>query len=101
MELQKCPYNEGECPQILQNKTQIELLTQKIDLQNQHICDKMDDIASDVKEMKTFLDEKLDDKIDSRIEAKWNEKVAKLTRWIVTSVVGSSGLTALITLLIK
>ena len=95
-----CPYGDN-CPQVITNKNSIELLTQKIDLQNQHINEKIDDIASDVREVKDFLNEGLDKKIDERIEAKWNEKVAKLTRWIVTSVVGSSGLTALITLLIK
>ena len=95
-----CPYGDN-CPQVITNKNSIELLTQKIDLQNQHINDKIDDIATSVREVKDFLNEGLDKKIDERIEAKWNEKVAKLTRWIVTSVVGSSGLTALITLLIK
>ena len=72
-----------------------------MDLQNKYIVEKIDDIATDVKEVKDFLNEGLDKKIDERIEAKWNEKVAKLTRWIVTSVIGSSGLTALITLLIS
>lgn len=95
-----CPYGDN-CPQVITNRNSIELLAQKIDLQNQHINEKMDSISSDVKEVKDFLNEGLDKKIDERIEAAWNKKVASLTKWIVTSVIGSSGLTALITLLIK
>lgn len=95
-----CPYGDS-CPQVTINRNSIELLAQKIDLQNQHINEKIDSISVDVREVKDFLNTGLDQKIDERIEAAWNAKVAKLTRWIVTSVIGSSGLTALITLLIK
>lgn len=101
MESQKCPYDGGECPQIMQNKTQIELLTQKIDLQQQHICDRMEDIASNVKEMKTFLNEKLDNKIDSRVSIAIDKLQAKMFRWCLGALLGSGGLSALITLLVK
>lgn len=96
----QCPYGDS-CPQFVGVSAEVRSLASKMDLQNKFIIEKMEDISSDVKEVKNFLNEGLDKKIDERIEAKWNEKVAKLTRWIVTSVIGSSGLTALITLLIS
>ena len=96
----QCPLND-KCPQYISVSAEVKNLSDKMDLQNKYIVEKIDDIATDVKEVKDFLNEGLDKKIDERIEAKWNEKVAKLTRWIVTSVIGSSGLTALITLLIS
>ena len=96
----QCPYGDN-CPQFVGVSSEVRSLASKMDLQNKFMIEKMEDISSDVKEVKNFLNEGLDKKIDERIEAKWNEKVAKLTRWIVTSVIGSSGLTALITLLIS
>ena len=95
-----CPYGNS-CPQVIAVEGEIKSVSDRIEIQNKFMVEKMNDISSDVKEVKDYLNQGLDKKIDERIEAKWNEKVARLTRWIVTSVVGSSGLTALITLLIK
>lgn len=96
----QCPYGDS-CPQYVGVSSEVRSLASKMDLQNKYVIEKMEDISSDVKEVKNFLNEGLDKKIDERIEAAWNKKVASLTRWIVTSVIGSSGLTALITLLIS
>ena len=96
-----CPYGNDKCPQYISVSAEVKNLSDKMDLQNKYVIDKMEDISSDVKEVKNFLNEGLDKKIDERIEAAWNKKVASLTRWIVTSVIGSSGLTALITLLLS
>ena len=96
-----CPYGNDKCPQYISVSAEVKNLSDKMDLQNKYVIEKMEDISSDVKEVKNFLNEGLDKKIDERIEAAWNKKVASLTRWIVTSVIGSSGLTALITLLLS
>lgn len=96
----QCPYGDS-CPQYVGVSAEVRSLASKMDLQNKYVIEKMEDISSDVKEVKNFLGEKLDQKIDERIEAAWAKKVAALTKWIVTSVITSSGLTALITLLIS
>ena len=98
--MEQCPYG-NDCPQIINNKNSIELLTQKIELQNTYMCEKMDSMASDVKEIKTFLNEKLDEKIDSRVEEALNKYQAKILRWIIATLLGSGGLSALIAVLIK
>lgn len=97
----QCPYGNDKCPQYIGVSAEVKNLSDKMDLQNKYVIDKIDDIATDVKEVKNFLNEGLDKKIDERIEAAWAKKVAAMTKWIVTSVIGSSGLTALITLLIS
>ena len=96
-----CPYGNDKCPQYISVSAEVKNLSDKMDLQNKYVIEKMEDISTDVKEVKSFLNEGLDKKIDERIEAAWNKKVASLTKWIVTSVIGSSGLTALITLLLS
>ena len=96
----QCPYNDN-CPQVLTNKNSIELITQKIELQNTYICEKMDSMASDIREVKNFLNEKLDEKIDARVEEALNKYQAKILRWIVCTLLGSGGLSAIIALLIK
>lgn len=95
-----CPYGDN-CPQVITNRNSIELLAQKIDLQNQHINEKMDSMAGDVREMKNFLSEKLDEKIDERIKTALDAYQAKILRWIVCTLLGSGGLSALLTLLLK
>ena len=96
----QCPYN-GECPQIINNSNEIKRLSERMDLQNQYIIEKIDTISSDVKDVKTFLNEGLEKKIDERIEAKLNEKTAHMAKWVVTAILGSGGLSALITFLMN
>lgn len=99
-ETMNCPYGDN-CPQVLANKNTIELITQKIELQNTYLCEKMDSMASDIKEVKNFLNEKLDEKIDARVEEALNKYQAKILRWIVCTLLGSGGLSAVIAFLIK
>lgn len=98
--MEQCPYG-NECPQILTNKNSIELIAQKIDMQNQFMVDKMSTMADDVREMKNFLSEKLDEKIDERVKTALDTYQAKILRWIVCTLIGSGGLSALLTLLLK
>lgn len=100
MEQVTCPF-DGQCPQVLNNGNDIKLLSNKFDMQQTYIIDKITDIGTDVKDMKTFLNEKLDEKIDARIESKLNEKTAKMSRWVITTILGSGGLTVLLNLLLN
>ena len=65
------------------------------------IVEKLDDLTSEVRDMKQSLGSDLDARIDARIEAKFNEKTAKMSRWVVTAILGSGGLSALISLLLS
>ena len=95
-----CPYG-GECPQVLSNSSEIKRIAERQELQDKYILEKINDMSEDLKEIKSALGPELDKRIDQRIEAKLNEKTAKMARWIITAVLGSGGLSALITLLIS
>ena len=95
-----CPY-EDNCPNVLKSENKIDLLSQKIDLQNQHMNDKLDEVISDVREIKLFLNEGLDKRIDSRINIALDKAQAKMFRWCLGALLGSGGLSALIAFLIK
>lgn len=95
-----CPY-EDNCPNVLKSENKIDLLSQKIDLQNQHMNDKLDEVISDVREIKLFLNEGLDKRIDSRINIAMDKAQAKMLRWCLGALLGSGGLSALLTLLLK
>lgn len=99
-EVTQCPYGDS-CPQFVGVSAEMRNLASKMDLQNKFVIEKMEDISSDVKDVKNFLGEKLDQKIDERIEAKLNEKTSKISRWVITSILGSGGLTVLINLLLN
>lgn len=99
-ETTNCPY-QNDCPQVIQNQSKIELLNQRLDMQQEYIVEKIDTIGSDVKEIKEFLNKDLDKYVDSRINIALDKMQAKMFRWCLGALLGSGGLSALIALLIK
>lgn len=97
----QCPYNGENCPAVLSNQNKIDLLTQKIELQNQHTNEKLDEMCSNVKEIKDFLNKELDKKIDERVQVQMDRFHAKVLRWLVITLLGSGGLSTLLTLILK
>ena len=95
-----CPYS-GDCPQVLNNSAEIKRIAERQELQDKYILEKINDMSEDLKEIKNALGPELDKRIDERIEAKMNEKTAKLARWVVGAIMGSGGLSAVITLLLN
>ena len=100
MEINHCPYG-SDCPQVLTNSAEIKMIAERQELQDKYILEKMNDMSSDIKEIKNAIGPELDKRIDERIEAKLNEKTAKMARWVVVSILGSGGLSALITTLLS
>lgn len=96
----QCPFN-GSCPQTIQNANEIEKLNERMELQNKYIIEKIDTIASDVREVKTFLNEKLDEKVDERVKIALDAYQAKILRWLLVTLLGSGGLSAIISLLLN
>lgn len=100
-EITQCPYNGESCPAVLSNQNKIDLLTQKIELQNEHANEKLDEMCSNVKEIKEFLNKELDKKIDERITMALDKYQARVFRWIIATLMGSGGLSAVLTLILK
>ena len=95
-----CPYGSA-CPQVISTEGEIKTLNEKIDIQQRYIVEKIDTIGTDVKEIKEFLNKDLDKYVDSRINIALDKMQAKMFRWCLSALLGSGGLSALITLLIK
>lgn len=96
----QCPYGSA-CPQVVSAEGEIKSVSDRIDLQNKYIVEKIDAIGSDVKEIKEFLNKDLDHYIDARVNISLDRTQAKVLRWIVATLLGSGGLATLISLLIK
>ena len=96
----QCPFGDS-CPQTLTNQSKLDLLAQKIELQNTHTNQKLDEVCGDLKEIKTFLNEKLDEKIDERVAIALDKVQARMFRWLIVTLLGSGGLSTLLTLLLK
>ena len=96
----QCPFGDS-CPQTLTNQSKLDLLAQKIELQNSHTNQKLDEVCGDLKEIKTFLNEKLDEKIDSRVKIALDAYQAKVLRWLVVTLLSSGGLSAVLTLILS
>lgn len=95
-----CPYGSN-CPQVIANEGEIRTLNEKIDIQQKYIVEKIDTIGSDVREIKEFLNKDLDRYVDSRINIAMDKLQAKMFRWCLGALLGSGGLSALLTLLLK
>ena len=95
-----CPYGDS-CPTVISNQNKIDLLSQKIELQSEHTNSKLQEVCDDLKEIKNFLNEKLDEKIDSRVKIALDAYQAKVLRWLIVTLLGSGGLSALLAFIIK
>ena len=96
----QCPYGSA-CPQVVSVEGEIKSISDKMDLQQKYIVEKIETIGSDVKEIKEFLNKDLDRYIDARINISLDRMQAKVLRWIIATLLGSGGLATLISLLIK
>lgn len=95
-----CPYGNA-CPQVISTEGEIRTLNEKIDIQQKYIVEKIDTIGNDVKEIKDFLNRDLDKYVDARINIALDKIQAKMFRWCLGALLGSGGLSVLLTLLIN
>lgn len=65
------------------------------------IVEKLDDLTTDVREMKDSLGTDFDRRVDERITAKLNEQKVSLVRWVITSLAGSGVLTVILNWLLN
>ena len=98
--MNECPYGDN-CPQTITNQTKLDMLAQKIELQNSYTNEKLDEVCGDLKEIKDFLNKGLEAKIDERVQIALDKYQAKMFRWCLTALLGSGGLSAIIAFLIK
>lgn len=95
-----CPYGDN-CPQVVSVTSDVKLLSNKIDTNQAFLVEKVSDISSDIKDLREFLTKDLNAYIDERIENALNKQKAATFKWVITSLLGSGGLSAIITLLLN
>lgn len=95
-----CPYGDN-CPQVMSANSDIKLLSNKMDTNQASLIEKVSDISTDIKELRGFLTKDLNKYIDERIENALNKQKAGAFKWVITSLLGSGGLSAVITLLLN
>lgn len=94
----QCPFGDS-CPTVLSNQSKIDLLAQKIELQNQFTNEKLQEVCDDLKEAKDFFKDGLVKMIDSRIDAKLNEQKAGILKWVISTAISSGALGSILTML--
>lgn len=63
------------------------------------ICDKLDDLTNEVREMKQTVGSDLDKRIDERVENALNKQKALILKWLIGVAVSSGTLGSILTLL--
>lgn len=63
------------------------------------ICDKLDDLTNEVREMKQTVGSDLDKRIDERVENALNKQKALILKWLIGVAVSSGTLGSILTML--
>lgn len=103
-------FNPKDCPVGVANEKNLEKLDTKVEMAIKRLEEKLDDMGknmekgfsitnkklADLEKSLTDLNEKLPTKIDERIEAKRNNRVWEILRWVIVSIGGTVGVTAIV-----
>lgn len=87
--------------EIEQIKADYKLLTTTMNLQNQSILEKLNDLIMEFKAIKKYLEEGIEKKIDERIALNEGKKAMAQRKWLWTTILSSGGLSAVISILFK
>lgn len=87
--------------EIEQIKADYKLLTTTMNLQNQSILEKLNDLITEFKTIKKYLEEGIEKKIDERIALNEGKKAMAQRKWLWTTILSSGGLSAVISILFK
>lgn len=87
--------------EIEQIKADYKLLTTTMNLQNQNILEKLNDLITEFKAIKKYLEEGIEKKIDERIALNEGKKAMAQRKLLWTTILSSGGLSAIISILFK
>ena len=82
-------------------KTDYAVLATTMNLNQQNIIEKLNELVNEFKEIRQYMDSKLDDRIDQRIQLNEGKKAISQRKFIWTTILSSGGLSALISILFK
>lgn len=82
-------------------KSEYNLLATTMNLNQQNILSKLNELVVEFKEIKKYMETGLDSRIDERIALNEGKKAISQRRFIWTTILGSGGLSALISWLAR
>lgn len=98
MELQKCQDWEN-CVGLLKLMNNYDKALAETRAEQKLICDKLDDLTNEVREMKQTVGSELDKRIDERIDNAFNKQKALILKWLIGVAVSSGTLGSILTML--
>ena len=82
-------------------KSEYNILATTMNLNQQNILNKLNELVAEFKEIKKYMETGLDSRIDERIALNEGKKAIAQRRWLWTTILSSGGLSAVISLLFK
>lgn len=82
-------------------KTDYAVLATTMNLNQQNIIEKLNELVNEFKEIRQYMDSKLDDRIDQRIQLNEGKKAISQRKFVWTCILSSGGLSAIISILFK
>lgn len=82
-------------------KSEYNLLSTTMSLNQQNIIEKLNELVSEFREIKRYMETGLDSRIDERIQLNEGKKAISQRKFLWTTILSSGGLSAVISLLFK
>ena len=82
-------------------KSEYNLLATTMNLNQQNILNKLNELVAEFKEIKKYMETGLDSRIDERIQLNEGKKAISQRKFLWTTILSSGGLSAVISLLFK
>lgn len=98
MEVQSCQDWEN-CVGLLKLMNNYDKALVETRSEQKLICDKLDDLTNEVREMKQTVGSDLDKRIDERVENALNKQKALILKWLIGVAVSSGTLGSILTML--
>ena len=82
-------------------KSEYNLLATTVNMNQQSMLEKLNELITEFKAIKKYLEDGIEKKIDERIQLNEGKKAIAQRRWLWTTILSSGGLSAIISLLFK
>lgn len=82
-------------------KSEYNLLSATMSLNQQNIIEKLNELVSEFREIKKYMENGLDGRIDERIQLNEGKKALSQRKFLWTTILSSGGLSAIISILFK
>lgn len=82
-------------------KSEYNILATTMNMNQQSMLEKLNELITEFKAIKKYLEDGIEKKIDERIQLNEGKKALAQRKWLWTTILSSGGLSAIISLLFK